>query len=118
MFGDFSLKLLRRAELDLEELEAAAILAAKNRRKTGQVKSTKPEGLYDQVSKCLAMLKNNPRHPGLQTHEYKSMEHPFEKDAKVFEAYAQNRTPSAYRVFWCYGPGRKEITILSIAPHP
>jgi len=37
---------------------------------------------------------------------------------KVFAAYAQNRTPGAYRIFWCYGPGKKDITILAITPHP
>jgi hypothetical protein len=30
----------------------------------------------------------------------------------------QNRTPGAYRVFWCYGPDQKQITILAITPHP
>ena len=42
----------------------------------------------------------------------------YQVKAKVFEAYAQHRTPGAYRVFWCYGPGPGEITILAITPHP
>lgn len=37
---------------------------------------------------------------------------------EVFTAYAENRTPGAYRVFWCYGPEREMITIVAIAPHP
>jgi hypothetical protein len=24
----------------------------------------------------------------------------------------------AYRLFWCYGPGRNQITIIAITPHP
>jgi hypothetical protein len=38
----------------------------------------------------------------------------------VFEAYAQNRTPGAYRIFWCYGPDKDkgDITITAITPHP
>ena len=27
------------------------------------------------------------------------MEHPFEKDGRVFEAYVQNQKPGAYRLF-------------------
>ncbi len=61
---------------------------------------------------------HTPRHPGLQTPEYSSLEHPFDPAGKVFEAHAQNKTPGAYRIFWCYGPGKKEITLIAITPHP
>jgi len=37
---------------------------------------------------------------------------------KVFEAYAEQNTPAAYRVFWYYGPEKKQITILTITAHP
>jgi len=37
---------------------------------------------------------------------------------KIFEAYVQNRTPEAYRVFWCYGPGKAQITVSAITEHP
>jgi len=30
----------------------------------------------------------------------------------------ENRTPSAFRVFWYYGPGKDTLTILAITPHP
>ena len=40
-----------------------------------------------------------------------------DRKQKMFEAYVQNRTPSAYRVFWCYGPGQREITVIAVAPH-
>lgn len=46
------------------------------------------------------------------------MENPFDPKNKVFEAYAQNRTPGAYRIFWCYGPQKTQITVLAITPHP
>src|SRR3954470_22616438 len=84
----------------------------------GKGKSTKAEGLFKQVEKCIDLLAANPRHPGLQTHEYLSVANPYDEDAKVFEAYAQNRTPGAYRVFWCYGPGKSQITIIAITRHP
>jgi hypothetical protein len=75
-------------------------------------------GLFSQVLKCLELLANNPRHPGLQTHECNGIVNPFDPKKKVFEAYVQNRTPGAYRVFWCYGPEKDQITILAITPHP
>jgi hypothetical protein len=68
------------------------------------------------VTKCLGYLQTNPRHPGLNTHKYMDMSGP--RGEEVFEAYAQNRTPGAYRVFWYYGPDAREITILAITPHP
>jgi len=37
---------------------------------------------------------------------------------KIGESYVENRTPAAGRVFWAYGPGRAEITILGYEPHP
>jgi len=84
----------------------------------GKGKSNKAQGLFKQVHKCIQQLSDSPRHPGLQTHEYHGMPHLFDENQKVFEAYAQNRTPGAYRVFWCYGPGRNQITIIAITPHP
>ncbi|MFA9477748.1 hypothetical protein ACERK3_05505 [Phycisphaerales bacterium AB-hyl4] len=100
------------------ELKEAAEAAVAARRKSKRKKSTKAEGLFKQVHKCVTHLLANPRHPGLKTHEYHSLEHPYEKGGKVFEAYVQNRTPGAYRLFWCYGPDKKQITILAITPHP
>ena len=66
--------------------------------------------------KALAYMNANLRHPSLKTHKFDDMESPFEGD--VFESYVQNKTPGAYRIFWTYGPGRAEITILAITPHP
>jgi hypothetical protein len=81
-------------------------------------KSSKQEGLFKQINKTLKHLKTNPRHPGLKTHPYSSLEHPWDDKQKVFEAYVQNKTPAAYRIFWCYGPNKKQITIISITAHP
>jgi hypothetical protein len=105
-----------RSAYDGLKAEAAASLAA--RRKKEKAKSSKAEGLFKQVHKTLTLLESNPKHPGLQTHEYHSLPHPYDPKQKVFEAYAQNQTPRAYRVFWCYGPGRRQITLVAITPHP
>jgi hypothetical protein len=71
---------------------------------------------YQAVKKTIKFLATNPRHPGLQTHEYTSLRGP--NGEKVFEAYAEQSTPAAYRVFWYYGPSKGIITILAITPHP
>jgi hypothetical protein len=68
------------------------------------------------VRKALGRLESNPRHPSLNTHEYEMLSSI--RGKKVFEAYAENKTPAAYRIFWEYGPRQGQITILSIVPHP
>ena len=71
---------------------------------------------FKAVNKALALLEINPRHPGLNTHKFSSMRALGGKE--VFEAYAENNTPGAYRIFWQYGPGKNVITILAITRHP
>ncbi|HAS17452.1 MAG TPA: hypothetical protein DCR39_06100 [Nitrospiraceae bacterium] len=71
---------------------------------------------YKAVKKAIQYLSTNPRHPGLKTHEFTSLKGP--KGEKVFEAYAEQSTPAAYRIFWYYGPGQKQITVIAITPHP
>ncbi len=68
------------------------------------------------VNKALGLLEQNPRHPSLNTHKYNSLVGP--KGEEVFEAYAENNTPAAYRIFWYYGDKNNQITIISITPHP
>ena len=71
---------------------------------------------YKAVQSAFRKLQKNPRHPSLQTHQYHSIHGPHGE--KVFEAYAQQNTPSAYRIFFIYGPTKGIITILEIIPHP
>jgi hypothetical protein len=104
----------REARDQFDQLRAAVT----DRRKDPKPKAAKQEGLFNQVVKCIDLLLANPRHPGLNTHEFSSIENPYHPTQKVFEAYAQNRTPGAYRVFRCYGPARNQITIIAITPHP
>jgi len=79
--------------------------------------------IFEQVRKAVGYLELNPHHPSLNTHEFTSLSGV--NGEKVFEAYAQNNTPGAYRIFWHYGPdetkGKKRtpvITIVAITPHP
>ncbi len=80
-------------------------------------------GLLAQVRKALAWLELNPAQPGLHTHEFTSLTGA--NGEKLFEAYPQNKTPGACRIFFHYGPdeiqGKKRvpvITIVAITPHP
>lgn len=114
----FELKWTVKATEIYQELEKLAETAFENRKKRGESKSSRIEGLFKQVYKTVTLLKSNPRHPGLNTHEYDSIVNPYNSKQKVFEAYAQNNTPAAYRVFWCYGPNNKQITIIGITQHP
>ena len=75
-----------------------------------------------QVRKTFALLETDLRHPSLKTHAYRSVQGPHGE--QVFEAYVQNRTPGAYRVFFFYGPDRiaggkriPVLTIIAITPH-
>lgn len=99
-------------------LQADALASLQNRQKNKRTKASKAEGLFKQVQKCVQLLLANPRHPGLNAHPYSSIPNPYDPNEKVFEAYAQNNTPGAYRVFWCYGPSKGEITLIAITAHP
>jgi hypothetical protein len=96
----FEFLFTRQAAKDLDELEANPTYAKR-------LKS---------VRKTLGYLQTNPRHPSLNTHKYTSLHGP--NNEEIFEAYAENHTPGAYRIFWYYGPDKKEITIIAITPHP
>ncbi len=72
--------------------------------------------LYKKMGKALHMLSENPRHPGLESHEISSLSNRY--GVKVWESYLENNTPSAGRIFWAYGPGRGEITVVGLEPHP
>lgn len=71
---------------------------------------------YKAVKKAIHFLSQNPKHPGLQTHKFTTLRGP--KNEEIFEAYAEQSTPAAYRIFWYYGPHKNQITIIAITPHP
>ena len=96
----FTLKFTEQAEADLESLEEDKSLLKR----------------FKAVRKALGYLETNPRHPGLHTHKYSSLSGP--SGEEISEAYAENKTPAAYRIFWFYGPDKKEITIIAITAHP
>jgi len=82
------------------------------------------KGILEQVRKTLGYLETGLRSKSLQTNEFESLTKRY--GHKVFEAYVQQNTPVAYRVFWHYGPDKTDenskriaiITIIAITPYP
>lgn len=74
------------------------------------------EKLLKKLTKALNLLRNNPKHNSLATHEIKPLSRRY--GMKVWQSYLDNRTPAAGRLFWVYGPGKNEITIIGLEPHP
>ncbi|MHA1540942.1 MAG: hypothetical protein ACTSXL_04770 [Alphaproteobacteria bacterium] len=94
----FQIRFLEKANHQLKKLE---------KNKTYKIQ-------FKAVVKALAYLEQNPKHPSLKTHRYSGFS--FVKK-QVFEAYAQNHTSGAYRIFWYYGENNT-IVIISITAHP
>jgi hypothetical protein len=114
----FQIKWTEEADQQYKKIKENAEASLRSRLGKGKKKSSRAEGLFKQVHKTIKLLAQNPRHPGLRTHEYHSLQHPYHPEEKVFEAYVRHKTPGAYRVFWCYGPDSAQITIITITPHP
>lgn len=81
------------------------------------------KGTLKQVRKTLGYLETNIEAKSLQTHVFESLTRRYGK--KIFEAYVQQNTPGAYRIFWHYGPDEVDstgsripiITVIAILPH-
>lgn len=97
----FTLIYMPEAERVLDDLRAKAQYADKLKK----------------VRKALRLLQSQgPRHPGLNSHRYHSVPGP--GGADLWESYVENRTPSAWRIWWVYGPGADELSIVTLGPHP
>lgn len=94
----FELSLARKVQEALDEL------AAHDQRK------------YRRVLRCLGLLEQDPTYPSLSSHPYQNVKGPHGET--IWESYVENNTPSAWRVWWYYGPGQREITVFDLGPHP
>lgn len=72
--------------------------------------------LLKKWGKAMNLLSGNPKHPGLNSHEIDPLTRRF--GIKVFQSYLENQTPGAGRMYWVYGPGKGEITVIGLEPHP
>lgn len=68
------------------------------------------------VRKALGQLQVDPRYPALNSHKYSSLKGA--SGEEVWDSYVENNVPSAWRIFWHYGPGSNVITVVNITPHP
>ena len=69
------------------------------------------------IIKTLRLLQDiDPRHPGSNSHLHQSMKSP--NGGPLWESYVENNTASAWRIFWEYGPGADELTLITVGPHP
>lgn len=81
-------------------------------------KLRKPKGNPDKlrrVEKALALLRENPRHPRLRTHQMANT-----GNATRWISYVENATPGAWRIYWSYGKTKAQIEVISveyIGPH-
>jgi hypothetical protein len=67
--------------------------------------------------KALHMLADQgPFYNGLQSHDIDDLTARY--GTTVHQSYLENDTPSAGRFFWVYGPGRAQITVIGLEPHP
>lgn len=74
------------------------------------------ERRFKKLVKALGYLSQNPRHNSLGSHEIDDLSRKYGR--KIFQSYLENRTPAAGRLYWAYGPGPGDITVLALEPHP
>ncbi len=68
------------------------------------------------VAKALRQMADDPEYPGLHSHRFEALDDVIGE--RMWESYVENRTPSAWRVWWFYGPNDGEITIVDLDGHP
>ena len=85
------------------------------RKQTGKLDKNE-QRFFKKWVKALGYLSANPRHNSLGSHEIDELTRKY--GIKIFQSYLENETPAAGRMFWAYGPDRRDITILAIEPHP
>jgi hypothetical protein len=78
--------------------------------------SKKEEELYHKWGNALKKLSENPMYPGLKSHEIEALSKRY--GMKVWQSYLENKRSGARRMFWVYGPGKQEVTIIGLEPHP
>lgn len=72
--------------------------------------------LYKKLVKTIRLLEENPFYNSLETHEIDELTERY--GMKVWQSYMENRKPKASRIYWVYGPDKKDITIIGLEPHP
>lgn len=71
--------------------------------------------LLERWAKAIRLLRRDPSHNSLRTHAIDALTRRYGQP--VFQSYL-DQGPRARRLYWIYGPGRREITIIGLEPHP
>lgn len=72
--------------------------------------------LYKKWGSALKKLAMDPFYPSLKSHEIETLSKRY--GIKVWQSYLENKKSGARRMFWVYGPDKKDITIIGLEPHP
>lgn len=72
--------------------------------------------IYRNWGNALKHLSMDSNYPGLQTHEILPLTKRY--GVKVWQSYLENRKSSPMRMYWVYGPGKMDITVIGLEPHP
>lgn len=72
--------------------------------------------LFKLLVNCFSKLSQDPRYPGLCTHEIEALSKRYGQ--KLWESYLENHKPAAGRIFWVYGSDKNDITVIGLEPHP
>ncbi len=76
----------------------------------------KEERIFKKWGSALKKLSEDPFYPALHTHEISQLSKRY--GIKVWQSYLENKTSGAMRMYWVYGPDKKDITIIGLEPHP
>ncbi len=76
----------------------------------------KDEDLYKKWGNALKKLSLDPMYPSPKSHEITELSRRY--GMKVWQSYLENKKSGARRMYWVYGPGQQEITIIGLEPHP
>ncbi len=74
------------------------------------------EELYKKWGNALKKLSADPNYPSLKTHDIDELTKRY--GMKVWQSYLENKKSGARRMYWVYGPEKREITIIGLEPHP
>lgn len=104
-------------EIRMGRPEMEALWNELQRKHRGKTITKDEERLYKKWGVTLIKVAQDPFYKGLQTHEISPLTKRY--GMKVWQSYLENNgNGKPMRMFWVYGPGQKQITIIGLEPHP
>ncbi|HTL29018.1 MAG TPA: hypothetical protein VL282_07355 [Tepidisphaeraceae bacterium] len=101
-----------QASAQYAKLRAYALAAVGANREAG---AFSPQmNVFKDILPCVGMLAANPQPADLHKIAIDGIENPYDATAKVFESRSQKDAADTCRIFWCEGPTKDQITLLTI----